>query len=257
MDSLPNPLLSSSSLPPLSSSSLNILLCTSGTRGDLQPYCLLARQLQRSGHRVKLCTERRMQNVVEEYNIDYVVLEGDPAGLIFESEAQEALEKGSMMKLIKLTENWEKKFNKADILASYVTAARSFTTEDGQSGDAQIIIGAALTLLPTLCVAELVHATWVPVILSPTLPTSEFPLWALKGLLPSSCLYKWSYNKVFRMLWQSEAKWANPWRVQLGLSPMIDDRGVMDVIEKTRCPVIIAGSELLCGPRQRRPGNSY
>lgn len=228
---------------------LKILIYASGTRGDVQPYCLLAREFMSMGYTVKVCTEQRMEKVVREFDVDYAPLAGDPAGLIFQPEAQPVLESGSMMKLIKLTEAWEKKFSKDDILASYLTAASSFA-----DGSADIIIGTALTMLMAYCVSEKVGCTWIPVLLGPTLPTSEFPLWALKGLLPSSCLNKWSYHLAFKMLWKSESKWVNAWRTNvLGLGPLTGPMGVLDVVTRLQPPVIIAGSQLLCGPKGRKP----
>lgn len=48
---------------------------------------------------------------------------------------------------MKLTDEWDKKFPKDDVLASYVTAC------DG----ADLIIGAGLTLTQTYCVAEMMN----------------------------------------------------------------------------------------------------
>ena len=89
-----------------------------------------------------------------------------------------------------------------DIYNSYLTAC------EGSS----LIISRPLTMTGTFCVAEYVGVKWLPVILGPTMPTSEFPIWPLKSLIFSSCMNKWSYNVVFKMLWKSEAKFINPWR---------------------------------------------
>jgi hypothetical protein len=179
-----------------------ITIVTSGSRGDVQPYIALALFLQAQGHLVTVATERRMQELVEEFGLPFQPIEGDPTGVLFKPEAQRVLEKGSLMKLIKLTEDWDKQFDKEEILNSYLRACEG----------SNLIIASPLVMTGTYSVAEYLGVKWVPVILGPTMPTNEFPIWPLKSLIPCSCLNKWSYNVAFEMLWKSEAKYINPWR---------------------------------------------
>lgn len=217
-----------------------ITIVTSGSRGDVQPYIALALFLQAQGHIVTVATERRMQGLVEEFLLPYQPIEGDPTGVLFEPKAQQVLQNGSMMKLIKLTEEWDKKFKKEDIYNSYLTACEG----------SNMIIASPLVMTGTYCVAEYLGVKWVPLILGPTMPTNEFPIWPLKNLILCSCLNKWSYNLAFKMLWNSEAKTINPWREQkLGLPPITAKRGIADILDRTSPPIIIACSRLLCGKR--------
>eukprot|EP01034_Spumella_vulgaris_P031926 gene31927-39444_t len=91
-------------------------------------------------------------------------------------------------------------------------------------------------------------------ILGPTLPTSEFPIWALENLIPCSCLNKWSYGVLFSMLWNQEKKFINPWRVKhLGLAPIENKRGIADLVHDFRPPVIIACSPQVSGSKREMP----
>ena len=112
------------------------------------------------------------------------------------------------MKLIKLTEEWDKKFPKELVLASMVTACAG----------ASLIIGANLTLTATYCVAEYLNIPWVPMVLGPTFPTQEYPIWPLESIILCNCLNRWSYNVLFKMLWKSESKFINPFRISLSKS---------------------------------------
>jgi hypothetical protein len=52
--------------------------------------------------------------------------------------------------------------------------------------------------------AEKLGCAWVVMILGPTLATSEYPIWALESLCCCSCLYRYSYEMVFKSLWDQE-----------------------------------------------------
>jgi sterol 3beta-glucosyltransferase len=92
-------------------------------------------------------------------------------------------------------------------------------------------------------------------ILGPTLPTSEFPIWPLEKLIIFNCLNKWSYNVLFSMLWSSEKDLVNKWRKDvLRLKEIKCNRGMSDIIDALKAPVIISYSRYLC-PNQRVPSD--
>lgn len=134
---------------------LSIAICTIGSRGDVQPYILMGLYLRSLGHTVKLCTEQRLRSLVEEFGLPYDCIEGDSTGMLFEKDAQKALRSGNFMKLISLTQAWEKKFDKQSILKSYETVLK----------DTDIIVSAALCMTQTLCVAQANNVKWLPLIL--------------------------------------------------------------------------------------------
>ena len=56
-------------------------------------------------------------------------------------------------------------------------------------------------------------------------------------------------------MWDNEKKFINPWRSErLGLEAIEDKRGVADLIVKLAPPILIACSELVCGPHSKQPG---
>jgi sterol 3beta-glucosyltransferase len=231
----------------LQDTGFKIVIATSGSRGDTQPYIALGLALRARGHSVSIATERRMQGLVEEFGLDYRMIGGDPTGILWEPKAQDVLKNGSMLKLIALTKEWEAKFDKTEILNSYIAAC---------SG-ADLIICAALTMTQTYCVSEYLQCAWVPMILGPTWPTKEFPLWLMKSLVCCcSCLNKWTYTAAFSMLWNSERTIINNWRQNmLGLSPITNKGGMMGVTTELGPPVIIACSPMICGPFGRKPAD--
>ena len=147
----------------MSEKKLKVVITTSGSRGEVQPYVALGVSLNSRGHDVTVATEERVKSIVLEYGLNYKPLVGDPTGLLFDADSNvsEILTQGQMMKLISLTESWEKKFDMNDILMSYVSACEG----------ADLIISGQLTMTQSYSVAEMMNCPWVPMILGPTLPT--------------------------------------------------------------------------------------
>jgi sterol 3beta-glucosyltransferase len=54
-----------------------VLLLTSGTRGDVQPFVALARGLQRAGHEALVCTHERFRGFVEAHGVAYAFMNDD------------------------------------------------------------------------------------------------------------------------------------------------------------------------------------
>lgn len=229
--------------------SLRVLIYTVGSRGDVQPYCALAQALAQKGHQVYIATEDRVKNIVlacQDPNIHCCTIYGDSTGILFQPEAQEVLLNGSFFQLMKLTQKWQDQFDKKLILSSYQEIADQVQPD--------LIVGAALTLTQAYCIAQYKRIPYVSMILGPTMPTREFPVWALAKLACCSCLNKWTYSLAFNALWKQEREFINPWRTSsLGLPALTD--GMMQQLESKRIPVLIACSTLLCGPKQQVPSD--
>ncbi|KAL4565900.1 hypothetical protein LXL04_030006 [Taraxacum kok-saghyz] len=57
---------------------LNIAVLVVGTRGDVQPFLAMSKQLQEFGHHVRLATHANFQSLVESVGVDFYPLGGDP-----------------------------------------------------------------------------------------------------------------------------------------------------------------------------------
>jgi sterol 3beta-glucosyltransferase len=120
----------------------------------------------------------------------------------------------------------------------------------------EVIMCGGLCLSQALCMAEKLRVPLVPMLLGPTLATSEFPLFLLSFLtLGLSCLNKWTYTVAFSALWGQEKAHINPWRSRLGLPPITEAHGTGGVLLRLRCPVLIACSSLMCGPKCAVPAD--
>eukprot|EP01035_Chromulina_nebulosa_P031766 gene31766-42365_t len=112
-----------------------------------------------------------MESLVKEFNLPYACILGDFTGILFEPSYQKTLRDGSIFQLLKATEDWGKKYNRRDVLNSYIEACYG----------ADVIISGTLSMTTSYCVAEKMNVPWIPVLLGLTLPTSELPISLLKN----------------------------------------------------------------------------
>ncbi|PKI82464.1 sterol 3beta-glucosyltransferase [Malassezia vespertilionis] len=70
-------------MPDISIKPLHITMLTIGSRGDVQPYVVLAKRLQALGHRVRIATHPEFREFVEEHGVDeFREMGGDPSKLM-------------------------------------------------------------------------------------------------------------------------------------------------------------------------------
>lgn len=182
-----------------------VVIVTSGSRGDVQPYVLLGLEIQSRGYEVVIATEARMQELVQQLGdgrLGYYCISGDPTGMLYEQRYQVLLAKGSILPVMRATEQHNKPF---------LTKVLSDTAAACQGAD--LILSGPLSLTATMCVAEQLRVPWVPVVLGPVMPTAEFPSWAISNSpFTFKCLNRATYSFIFWALWKQESARINCWR---------------------------------------------
>ncbi|KAL1301402.1 hypothetical protein AAFC00_005661 [Neodothiora populina] len=65
-------------------SHMNVAIMITGSRGDVQPFIALGKQLQRSpySHRVRICTHADFKELIEENGLEFYSIGGDPSELM-------------------------------------------------------------------------------------------------------------------------------------------------------------------------------
>lgn len=61
---------------------LNIVIQVIGSRGDIQPFVALGKELKKHGHRVRLATHLAFRDFVNEGGLEFFNIGGDPAELM-------------------------------------------------------------------------------------------------------------------------------------------------------------------------------
>jgi UDP:flavonoid glycosyltransferase YjiC (YdhE family) len=61
---------------------LNIVIHVIGSRGDVQPFVALGKELQKLGHRVRIATHPTFKRFVEDNELEFFSIGGNPADLM-------------------------------------------------------------------------------------------------------------------------------------------------------------------------------
>lgn len=61
---------------------LNIVIHVIGSRGDVQPFVALRKELQKFGHRVRIATHPTFKRFVEDHQLEFFSIGGNPADLM-------------------------------------------------------------------------------------------------------------------------------------------------------------------------------
>ncbi len=84
---------------------MKITILTLGTRGDVQPYAVLGKALQKKGHKVTLSTAKNFEQLVVSYGIDFVPVEADFQAILDSEEGKKML-KGNPFTIRKNLKTW-------------------------------------------------------------------------------------------------------------------------------------------------------
>jgi sterol 3beta-glucosyltransferase len=188
-----------------------VILLTTGTRGDVQPFIALGLALQIAGLPVKIVTDARYSALAAAYHLPCLPLEGNPIDLIKQPGLQSALTyDGSLVRSLRAT-------------LGYVRAAQPVYRKMLSSGWHVCQEGGALVVgLHTLWGAHIAEALHIPctyAFLQPLSRTSAFssPLIPFR-LPPWPALNRLSYLLVEQASWLPWRSVINAWRrSQLGL----------------------------------------
>jgi sterol 3beta-glucosyltransferase len=238
-----------STAPPTAMRRLSIAIIQGGSRGDVQPACLLGRALQRAGHRVWMVAEARNSAYVASFGIEYRMMAGDANHWQSDAAVVERVVHSDPVSSFKLASEWRYRLAPiADVLASIV---------DGAAG-ADLIVSGGQLVAATISVADFIGAAFAFFNLVPWVAyTTDYGLPVLPLALRCRCsrtLNKLVWDAALRSTWEAEAAAVNEWRVRtLGLSPCTHPCGPFIAAYETgssdrRAPIptIIAGSTLMC-----------
>lgn len=61
---------------------MKIVIMIVGSRGDVQPYIALSKELRKHGHRVRLATHETFRKMINDAGVEFYAIGGDPAELM-------------------------------------------------------------------------------------------------------------------------------------------------------------------------------
>jgi sterol 3beta-glucosyltransferase len=81
---------------------MRIAIIAVGGRGDVQPYIALGQGLKKAGHTVRLVTMQDFEALVKAHGLEFWSVRGNAQEALESNEARELLEKGNLLKVIRL-----------------------------------------------------------------------------------------------------------------------------------------------------------
>ncbi|KAF0719181.1 Aste57867_1211 [Aphanomyces stellatus] len=226
-----------------------VVLVSLGSRGDVQPYCVLGQALAARGHDVVIATEKRMESLVTtEFQLPFKCILGDVCAYLFDPFLQKRLRTAGFLESLEIMSTWNKDLDVRDILASYEAALAG----------ADIVVSGVVAVTESYCVAEKHRQVWIPLFLGNFVaPTSDYPQWIFDTLAPLHCgwLNKWTHWFLFRKMWAKQQRHIAPWRHDvLQLPPITSKFGLLEALLANDAITIYQGcSTLLAGPRSVPP----
>ncbi|KAF0690600.1 Aste57867_18002 [Aphanomyces stellatus] len=218
-----------------------IVIASTGTRGDVQPFCVLGQALARFGHDVVIATEKRMEAFVTlEYGLGFRCLLDNIGETVYDPALCDVFRSGNILSMMRAVNAWKAcHWDDKAVLAAYEMALC----------DADIVVTTMTTAYESYCVAEKTGAIWVPVFLGlVTLPTGDFSFFTMSGLptFGLRAIKKWTHALVWRQVWQEKAATINPWRqTTLQLPPIQGSNGLVQLIEENAAITFYQACSLL------------
>lgn len=186
---------------------MHLVIVTSGSRGDVQPYLALARRAAAAGHRVTLATHAIFEPWIRSNGINFRSLHGDPERMLGNPGARAWLADGSLSGLWQFAREFGR-----DFPALFEGLLRDIVTV---TADADMVLYGAVCL----AAAQLHETRGLPVMggfMQPLTPTDAFPAAGLTYREPQSIWDRrrnhLSHVVSEQLLWQPSRRTVNRWR---------------------------------------------
>ncbi|KAF7377696.1 Glycosyltransferase family 1 protein [Mycena sanguinolenta] len=212
---------------------LNIALQVVGSRGDVQPFIALGRELQKHGHRVRLATHNVFEDFVRTSGLEFYPIGGDPAELMAYMVRNPGLIPG--IRSLRAGDVQRKRAMVAEMLDG---CWRSCVEPDMNSG-APFVAEAIIANPPSFAHIHCAQALGIPVHLVSTMPwtsTRAFPhpLANLRYTSTDAAFANYiSYGIMEFLTWQGLGDLINKWRHSLDLDdvPLTEGPGLAETLK--------------------------
>jgi UDP:flavonoid glycosyltransferase YjiC (YdhE family) len=205
-----------------------VVMLASGTRGDVQPFLALALGLRRAGIRVVIAAAPRFRSLVEDRDVGFAALEGNPSDLMARSSGSMAasLRGGAARGVIATARYLHAAQAEYRRMLESAAAACGIPAAAGGSGTAACVPARAVILGLSstwgLSIAEALGVPVIPCMMQPFGRTRTFPSALLPLRLSMGPRYNaLSYRVVEQAMWLPWRRTTNEWRRRtLGLPPL-------------------------------------
>ncbi len=210
-----------------------IAILAMGSRGDVQPYVALGAGLVRAGHRVRILTHENFQGMVQSGGMELRPLRGDVEQLLKEGRFQDSLEKGDMIKILRVMQEETTRRGRDGIIDALPACE-----------GAEMLIGGMSALGGGLALSEKFKIPFVQAYPFPFTPTGAFPSVMVNTTRRLPGPINWMTH-VFaqQMFWQTLRGGDQVVRKEVLGLPQLPLLGPFSRMAKQRMPVLYGYSE--------------
>lgn len=208
---------------------MKIVICTMGSRGDVEPYLSLGIELMNLGHEVYISAPAIYRELVGETELKYVEMNSvNPQDMMQIPDIQEAFKSGKMVKSLVL------------LLKKSKSIIKDFLKEMYKNTQGMDAVITTMILYGAYDGAEKQKVPCLYTLLNPAIPTREFPT-VLAPHIPRF-LYKMSHkclDKAFWFCFKKQCNWLrkNEWNLpKLKSCPI-------DLLKKNKVPILLGYSK--------------
>ena len=219
---------------------MHLVIVTSGSRGDVQPYLALALRAMRGGHRVTLATHAVFQPWIESHGVAFRSLHGNPVEMLRAPGARAWLSTGSRRGMLKFAREFGREFS--GLIDGLLVDLAAVTA------DADLVVHGAVCM----AAAQLQAIRGTPVMagwLAPMTPTRAFPV---AGVSYRAASWSWERQRNWithligeQLLWQPSRAAVNRWRRNSLHAPPVPFFGPFAAQRTAAYPVAYAYSPAL------------
>jgi UDP:flavonoid glycosyltransferase YjiC (YdhE family) len=212
---------------------MRVGLLTHGSRGDVQPFVVLARALAARGARVELAGPPNSQGFVEAAGVRSMVLPIDSHAFIASEEGQRILTRGDVLTFVR---------ELGDALVAEWDAFAERTEELAARSD--VLVCNPITFPQVLTLVDPRDTPWAMQLTFPALPTATFASPLMRGApLPFGWMNRLTHWLAEHAYWRSHTAPSRAWRRRRGM-PSLRGRGQAIAREKG-VPVLAAWASAL------------
>ncbi len=166
---------------------MKVLLCSIGSRGDIQPFLVVGTYLKKHGHTVRVCSAQMYQDLAKEYDVEYLAFEGDYASIVDDEEMKKAVGRNPFT----IKKNLNEKV--------YPILENSLQTFYEQAQWADVILYHPKTLMDSF--GQDIQQKLIKMYVIPAFTPTRAFINPIVSFLPlPKCLYRWSYRFVIAMM---------------------------------------------------------
>lgn len=208
---------------------MKIVICTMGSRGDVEPYIALGIELAKLGYIIYISAPAVYRNLVEEANLNYLAMNAvNPQDMMKMPEIEQAFSSGKKIKPLIL------------LMKKSKSVISEFLKEMYRNTQGMDAVIATMILYGAYDGAEKQGIPCIYTLLNPAVPTSEFPT-VVAPHIPRF-LYRISHKSLEKGFWLCFKKVCNKLRKTDWNLPKLTACPI-DILRKNNVPTLLGYSE--------------